>query len=63
MQIDLYRKGDTTIRLAELPLSWHFVINADMPFATRAKAFWAIVFGVKNLCKVHRLLHRLMKTK
>ena len=63
MQIDLYRKGDTTIRLAELPLSWHFVINADMPFATRAKAFWAIVFGIKNLCKVHRLLHRLMKTK
>ena len=63
MQIDLYRKGDTTIRLARHPLSWHFVLKAPMPFATRAKAFWVKVFGIKSLCQIHLLLHRFMKTK
>ena len=65
IQIDIYRLGDTTIRLSnpEETLTWPFVLKAPMPLHLRTKALWAKLFGVKSLCKIHLLLHRFMRTK
>jgi glycosyltransferase involved in cell wall biosynthesis len=58
IQCDVYEQTDSKIILPEIHIELKCILKKDVPLKFKIKAIYLNIFGLKELCKINKLLHK-----